>query len=245
MKKVLAANWKMNMGMKEGLKLALEVEKKIKSTDKANFILFPSIHTISFINKIVKKKNIFGAQDCSQFENGSYTGDISAKMIKELGCTYVMIGHSERRVNYKEDNRIIKKKIHIAAKEKLKIILCVGESYKAYKSKKGKLIINNQIKDIFPKKFNFKNLIIAYEPVWAIGSNKTPKINEINSMHSYIKQKMNNLYKIDEIKVLYGGSLNSKNCKSIFAIKSVDGGLVGGASLKSSEFKFIYDTLNK
>ena len=244
-KKILAANWKMNIGLKDGVSLAKEVVNKLKNTNKKNFILFPSIHTIFYIKKMIIKKNILlGAQDCSQFEKGAFTGDVSAKMLSELGCNYVLIGHSERRTFYKEDNKIIKKKLSLVSKEKFKVIFCVGESEHDYKSGKGKIVINRQLKNIFPKDFNFDNLVIAYEPVWAIGTNKIPKHKEINDMHGYIKKKIDALYKKSNILVIYGGSLNSNNSKSIFALENVDGGLVGGSSLKSSEFKFIYDTLN-
>ena len=244
-KKILAANWKMNLGLKESLKLAKNIQKKLKISYKKHFILFPSVHAIFYLKNFLEAKNIsIGAQDCSQFEHGAFTGDISAKMIKELGCNYLILGHSERRVIYNENHSILKSKLYLAAKHKIKVVFCIGENENEYLRKKSKIVISRQLRKVFPTNFNFANLIIAYEPVWAIGTNKVPQLYEINDMHKYIKNIIYKLYSIKNISVIYGGSLNAKNCKNIFTLENVDGGLVGGASLNSSEFKFIYDTLN-
>jgi len=234
----------MNIDCKRGVILAKEIIKQLKSDTKKDFVLLPSIQSIFYIkNKLNNKFLNFGSQDCSQFSLGAYTGDISASMIKELGCKYVLIGHSERRTIYNESNTILAKKIQNAFLNNLKVIFCVGENLNDYKSLKTKKIINFQLTNIFNKGVNFKNLIIAYEPVWAIGSNKTPSLEEIEKVHEYIKSLFYKKYKVENICVIYGGSVNLNNSKAIFSVSNVDGGLIGGASLKAGDFKRIYDTL--
>ena len=164
-------------------------------------------------------------------------------MLKEIGCDYVLIGHSERRSIYNEDKKILIKKIKNAVLNNLKIIFCVGEDRVAYKTFKTKQVIQRQLSRLFTKKINFKNLIIAYEPVWAIGSNQTPSLGEIENVHGYIKKFFLKNYDVKNICVIYGGSVNLNNSKDIFKTKNVDGGLIGGASLKADDFKKIYDNL--
>ncbi len=244
-KKILVANWKMNLGLKHSLKLALFIASAMKNTRKKSFVLLPSTHAIYCLYKQKTLKNIkLGAQDCSQFISGAYTGDISAEMLKEVGAKYILVGHSERRLYNLEENKVLKNKLLVSQSASLNIIFCVGESLRQYKQKKGKEFVRKQLSNIFPSKFNFEKLIIAYEPVWAIGKNRIPKIQEIREISEYIKKFVYKKYNFDNIPILYGGSVNSKNSAAIFNIKSIDGALVGGASLNASEFKKIYDTLN-
>ncbi len=240
----LVANWKMNKSFKDGLNIIRKVNKKIKNEKNKKYIFMPTLQSTLYIkSKIADKTVIFGSQNCSQFKNGAFTGEISAEMIKKIGCKYILIGHSERRSYFKEGDEILFEKVKRANEQRLKIIFCVGENLSSYKKKISKEIIIKQLSKVFDKTTNFKNLIVAYEPIWAIGSNKTPKIDEINSIHLEIKKIMKKKYKISNIPVLYGGSVNSKNSSAIFSLKSVDGGLIGGASLIASEFCKIYDTL--
>ncbi len=234
----------MNVGCKEGVAIAKKLIKKLKKTGKKDYVILPSIQAIYFIKQKLNNNFLnFGAQDCSQFTNGAFTGDISASMISELGCKYVLIGHSERRNIYKEQNLVLKKKINNAFSSNLKVIFCVGEKLKEYKKSETKKIIVSQLDDLFDNQIDFKKLIIAYEPVWAIGSNKTPSLDEIKKVHGFIKDYFKKKYKVENICVIYGGSVNLSNSKSIFGISNVDGGLIGGASLKAGDFKEIYDTL--
>ena len=154
-----------------------------------------------------------------------------------------LIGHSERRTYYNENNIVFKNKIKNAFINNLKVIFCVGENLDDYKNGKTKNVLNYQLSNVFNKNFNFKNLVIAYEPVWAIGTNKIPNLEEIEKTHGYIKGLFYKKFKVENICVIYGGSVNSKNSKEIFSISSVDGGLIGGASLKADDFKIIYDNL--
>ena len=202
--------------------MSKKIFNKIKLLKEKELILLPSLEAILYIkNKIYPNLAIFGAQNCSTCINGAFTGDISAEMIKKIGCKYVLIGHSERRSLYKEDNNILSKKVLRASEVGLKIIFCVGENLDDYNCKKSLIKLKLQFKNIFFQSFNFKNLIIAYEPVWAIGSNKTPKMKEIDAVHAFIKDFFKKKYKINNIPVLYGGSVNSKNSKEIFSLKNV------------------------
>ncbi len=234
----------MELGLKQSLSLSKKIISSIKNKKNKEYILFPSFSNIYAIKQILRKKTVsFGAQDCSQFSNGAVTGDVSASMLKSLGCKYVILGHSERRTFYKEDKECLKKKIIQSYSNNLKIIFCVGETIQEYKAKKSKNVVRNQLSRIFDINLSNKNFIIAYEPVWAIGSSKTPGLNEIEKIHKFIKDFMKKNYKINNITVLYGGSLNPKNSKEIFLLDSVDGGLVGGSSLNASNFIKIYDNL--
>ncbi len=235
----------MNLGFKKGANLASKFSNILKKNNKKEYRVLPSLQSIYYIKQKIKNKPLnLGAQDCSPFIKGAFTGDVSASMIKELGCKYVLIGHSERRLLYSENKKILKAKLKNAISNKLKVIFCVGEKLIDYKKSNTKKVINAQISNMFDKKINFKDMIIAYEPVWAIGTNKTPSLYEIENIHGYIKSIFKKKYGIENICVIYGGSVNLKNSKDIFNAKNVDGGLIGGASLKANEFKKIYDSLN-
>ncbi len=242
--KYLIANWKMNKSFKDGLKTIEKVSKSIKNNRYKKYIFLPSLHSTLYIKNNLSNSNVlFGSQDCSQFKNGAFTGDISAEMIKNTGCKFILLGHSERRIYFNERNKVLHEKIIRASEQKLKIIFCVGESFHDYKKNKSTEVIVEQLLKVFDNNTNFKNLIIAYEPVWAIGTNSTPKMDEINNIHLQIKKIMNKQFKVKNVPVLYGGSVKSQNSSEIFSLKNVDGGLIGGASLIASEFCKIYATL--
>ena len=242
--KFLIANWKMNKNFDDGLKVIKTIRKKIKNKSNKRYIILPPLQsTLHIKNNLIKNDVIFGSQDCSQFKNGAFTGDISAEMIKKIGCKYVLIGHSERRTLYNETNEVLKRKIKRAMEQKLKVIFCVGESLAQYKQEKSIQFIIDQLTKVFDKNINFKNIILAYEPIWAIGTNVTPSVQEIDHIHCKIKETMNRNFNIIKIPVLYGGSVKAVNSAEIFSSKNVDGGLIGGASLIASEFCKIYDTL--
>ena len=242
--KFLIANWKMNKNFDNGLKIVKAIRKKIKNKDHKKYIILPPLQSTLYIrNNLIKNDVIFGSQDCSQFKNGAFTGDISAEMIKKIGCKYVLVGHSERRTIFKETDEVLKIKMKRALEQKLKVIFCVGESLTQFKQGKSIPFIIKQITKAFDKSINFKNIIIAYEPIWAIGTNVTPKMQEIDYIHYKIKDAMKRHFNISKIPLLYGGSVKATNSADIFSLKNVDGGLIGGASLIASEFCKIYDTL--
>ena len=242
--RLLVANWKMNKSYNDGLKTLQNVSKIIKNNSKKKYIILPPIQSTLYIKDNLAKKDVFfGSQDCSQYNNGAFTGDISAEMIKKIGCMYVLIGHSERRKLYLENSKVLFEKIKRASEQKLKIIFCVGERLSDYKKNKSIQFIIKQLLEVFDEKTNFRNIILAYEPIWAIGSNITPKAKEIDSIHSKIKKTIQEKFNFSNISILYGGSLKASNSADIFSLKHVDGGLIGGASLNASEFCKIYDTL--
>ena len=240
----LVANWKMNKSFKDGSITVNSISKKIKNTNKKKFIILPSDPSILFIkNNLEVNSVLFGGQNCSAYNKGAYTGETSAEMLKKVGCNYVLIGHSERRTYHNETNNNLSKKVKMAELSKLKVIFCIGETISDYLNKKSIVKLKSQLINIFDTNFSFKNLIIAYEPVWAIGTNKVPQLKEISKIHTFIKKYFYKNYNVNDISVLYGGSVNSTNSKGIFSIESVNGGLIGGASLNASEFCKIYDTL--
>ncbi len=242
--KFLIANWKMNKNFDDGLKIIKAIRKKIKNKSNKKYIILPPLQsTLYIINNLIKNDVIFGSQDCSQFKNGAFTGDISAEMIKKIGCQYVLIGHSERRTIFNETDEVLKTKMKRALEQKLKVVFCVGESLTQYKQGKSIPYIIKQITKAFDKSINLKKIIIAYEPIWAIGTNVTPKMQEIDHVHYKIKETMKKHFNIIKIPILYGGSVKVANSADIFSLKNVDGGLIGGASLIASEFCKIYDTL--
>ena len=240
MKKLIVANWKMNMTKASGISLVKSLSAKINRSINSSreVVVCPPFTLISEISKILKSSKIsLGGQDCSTDSFGAFTGDISSLMLKDLGCKYVIVGHSERRENHNESEKIIKNKLDLALSLGLKVILCVGEKMQERKKGNTIRIIARQLQLSISKKCNNKNTIIAYEPVWSIGSGVTPKDSEICDVHNFIKNKSSQLSIGDKpLMVLYGGSVNPKNSKNILSLQNVDGALVGGASLKLKSF---------
>ncbi|MFT6333253.1 MAG: triosephosphate isomerase [Lentimonas sp.] len=177
-----------------------------------------------------------GSQDCHHEEEGAFTGDISAKMIKDCGGDYTILGHSERRSRHAESSELVAKKVKAAVKAELAPIICVGESKEQRDCGEHKEFIKNQLKDSLPKDVKISELIIAYEPIWSIGSGLTPSIAQIEEMIALIKAELEVNDNIDEFEIVYGGSANAFNAAEILKGKNVDGLLVGGASLKDDEF---------
>jgi len=238
----IIANWKMN-GTEKSISLVKSIQKHIlvKRTCPSKIVICPPFTILSsFIqksNKIIK----FGAQDVYHEQMGPFTGSISASMLKQLGVKFVIIGHSERRQYQKESIPELSKKINSALSKKLKVIFCIGE--KLDEIKKRSNILKKQLTSL-PKKFSSKNIIIAYEPVWAIGTGKTPTINEINNIHKSIRKMIYKKLGKEALKIsiLYGGSVNQNNSEEILNLSDVDGALIGGASLNSKDFCKIIDS---
>ena len=235
----------MNKNFDDGLKVIKAIRKKIKNKSNKKYIILPPLQsTLCIRNNLIKNDVIFGSQDCSQFKNGAFTGDISAEMIKKIGCKYVLIGHSERRTIFNETDEVLKTKMKRALEQKLKVIFCVGESLTQFKQGKSLSFIIKQITKAFDKSIDFKKIIIAYEPIWSIGTNVTPKMQEIDYIHYKIKEAMKRHFNNIKIPILYGGSVNDKNAKEIGMIDNVSGFLIGGASLKIETFCEIIDLCN-
>ena len=187
-----------------------------------------------------------GSQNIALEETGAFTGEISASMIKDLGCEFSIVGHSERRMLFHETNQMIGQKLIQANNNSVIPILCIGESTEENKSNSTYNVLEQQIIEALKDVNKLNSLIIAYEPIWAIGSGKTPNPEEINSVHEMIKDVVQSRFqKIDLESVLYGGSVNHKNASSLFEQKNIDGALIGGASLDGKEFALIANLFNE
>jgi len=234
-------NWKM-FGDFTSFKIIEKIHHfslNFKPHKKKNIIILCVPNTlINFFAKKLKSRYIFlGAQNCHYKKDyGPYTGSVNAKMLKNAGAKYVILGHSENRLEG-ESNNLIRKKIESALDNKLKVIFCIGETYKQKKNKRTLSILRNQIKSSISKKYNFNKIIIAYEPVWSIGTGKIPQISELKKIFKFIKEEVKkNFTKKSYPYVLYGGSVNDKNISSFSSISEIDGFLVGGASQSSKKF---------
>ena len=235
MRKILIANWKMNLSVSEGLTYLKALKKN------ANEVVIAAPFTfLNDLKKIARQKNIkLAAQNVSQFAEGAYTGEASAKMLKEAGCSYCLLGHSERRIYFQESDAQINQKIKNLLKYKITPIICVGETKQQRQKGLTKQVIKAQLKAALA---GIKNvpLIIAYEPVWAISTFQTGKniqsasLKDIIAAHNYIRSFVSG-----KTRVIYGGTVNPQNSKAILKLKQVDGALVGGASLKVSSFNAI------
>jgi len=236
--KYFVANWKM-FGDTRTIKSINRVIKlsKLRKFNKAKIVYCPPYTLLyGFVQKLKKTKIEVGAQNCHQTNtDGPFTGSINSKMIKNLGCRYVIIGHSENRIRGDSDT-LINKKIKISLSNDLKILFCIGENLKEKKMKKTKRILANQINRGLKKIKNINNIIISYEPVWSIGTGIVPKHHELKNNILFIKKILKEKFKSRKIKVLYGGSVNPKNIKDLSKIKQIDGFLIGGASQNSNKF---------
>jgi triosephosphate isomerase len=241
---IAAGNWKMN-GLRENFNEILLIDTASENVNCDVILCVPD----TLIREISEKtKNIFpGGQNCHIEASGAFTGDVSAEMIKDAGASYVIVGHSERRVTYNENNNLIRSKAQAALDEGLKAIVCIGETLTEREAGITLDIIKKQLLESLPQEITSETVIIAYEPVWAIGTGLTPSIEQITEVHDFIRSELkNNFGQIvgQSVNILYGGSMNAKNVGEISAIENVDGGLVGGASLKADSFIPIINALS-
>ena len=252
-KKIVAGNWKMNLDYNEGLGLFSEIINMVKDeatgTQEA-VICSPFIHLHSLV-QLAKgyTKVAVGAQNAHQNESGAYTGEISAKMIKSVGAAYVILGHSERRQYFGETNELLAKKTDTALKNDLRPIFCIGETLQEREANTHFDIIKTQLAEgVFHLDAEqFAKLVLAYEPVWAIGTGVTASSDQAQEIHEFIRKEIAAKYSqevADATTILYGGSCNPKNAAELFACPDIDGGLIGGASLKSRDFVDILKTFN-
>lgn len=243
--KIVAGNWKMNKNFDEGLKLASEIVNMVQDENmkEVKVILAPPyIHLNSVAKLISGVGNIYlAAQNCSQHASGAFTGEISAPMLKSVKAQYIIIGHSERRQHFKEDNKQLARKVDIILENDLTPIFCCGEPLEIREEEKHFQYVCNQLTEslFHLDAGEFSKIIIAYEPIWAIGTGKTASSEQAQQMHDRIREHITEKYGkeiAEDIALLYGGSCNPGNAKELFACKDVDGGLIGGASLKSRDF---------
>ena len=251
-KKIVAGNWKMNETLQEGVALAKEINDALKA-DKPNcdvVICTPFIHLASVADVLDKELVKLGAENCADKEKGAYTGEVSAAMVKSTGAEYVILGHSERRQYYGETAEILKEKVELALANGLKIIFCCGETLEEREANKQNEVVKAELEgSVFHLSAEaWKNIILAYEPIWAIGTGKTATSDQAEEMLAYIRSIVAEKYGKDaasETSILYGGSCKASNAPELFSKPNIDGGLIGGASLKAADFKGIIDAWKK
>ena len=251
-KKIVAGNWKMNMNLQDGIALAKELNETLKA-DKPNcgvVICTPFIHLASIAQFLDQDIIGLGAENCADKEKGAFTGEVSAEMVKSTGAQYVILGHSERREYYKETPEILKEKVLLAQKNGLKVIFCIGESLAEREAGKQNEVVKAELEgSVFnlPEE-DFRKIVIAYEPIWAIGTGKTATAEQAEEIHAYIRSIIAEKYGnavAEDTTILYGGSCKASNAPELFAKPDIDGGLIGGASLKCADFKGIIDAWKK
>ncbi len=242
-KKIVAGNWKMNTTLQEGIQLAADICDSLqgKKPNCEVIVCVPFTHLTS-VKAVVDDSPVrVGAENCADHAKGAYTGEVSAPMVASTGVEYVILGHSERRQYYGETSEILKAKVDLALENNLTPIFCIGEKLEERENGTYNDVVKAQIEEALfhLSAEDFKKLILAYEPVWAIGTGKTATAEQAEDMHAHIRGVIANKYGAevaDEISILYGGSCKPSNAKEIFAKPDVDGGLIGGASLKAEDF---------
>ena len=232
----------MNLDLHEGIELASEILNNLSGEDqKADVILIPPFIHLSEILKVIKDSTLrLGAQNAHAQASGAFTGEVSAKMLASVGVDYCLVGHSERRIYQKEKGQELSQKVKRLIAEEIRPIFCVGESLEERESGKEQEVISHQLNELFQlSEQAFSKLIIAYEPVWAIGTGKTASAEQAQEMHAFIRAEVAKQYQkalADQLIILYGGSCNPQNASELFSKMDVDGGLIGGASLKADSF---------
>lgn len=240
-KKIVAGNWKMNTSVTKGIELATAVAEKSKETENVLLIIAPPFTHLTKVGEQVSGSAVaLSAQNCATETSGAYTGEVAASMIADTGATYCILGHSERREYYGETSETLNKKLAQCFANKLSPIFCVGEKLDERESNRHFDVVKAQLQSTV---FNlsdeeFEKTIIAYEPVWAIGTGKTAMPEQAQEMHAFIRKTLAEKFgtKADNTSILYGGSCNPSNAKALFSNPDVDGGLIGGASLKVDDF---------
>jgi triosephosphate isomerase len=246
-KKIVAGNWKMNTLLKDGMELAKAVEQQSgeKEGDVLVIIAPPYTH-LSRISDLIDQVQL-AAQNCAAAPSGAYTGEVSPDMLLSTGATYVIIGHSERRTYYAEDNSLLNKKVKLALSSGLKPIFCCGEVLEEREAGKLFEVVTEQVEVGLEglTKEDMQQVVIAYEPVWAIGTGVVATPEQAQEMHQFIRELLGRMFDAgvaDQTTILYGGSCKPSNAKELFANPDVDGGLIGGASLKADDFMAIVDS---
>lgn len=251
-KKIVAGNWKMNMNLQDGVALAKEINEALIA-DKPNcdvVICTPFIHLASVAQVLDSKVVGLGAENCADKEKGAYTGEVSAEMVKSTGAQYVILGHSERRQYYGETAEILKEKVQLALANGLKVIFCIGETLEEREANKQNEVVKAELEgSVYNLNAEeWKNIILAYEPIWAIGTGKTATAEQAEEMLAYIRSTVAEKYGAvvaEDTTILYGGSCKASNAPELFSKPDIDGGLIGGASLKTADFKGIIDAWKK
>lgn len=248
-KKIVAGNWKMNLNWTEAFDLATAIKHQSANTNGVQKLIFPPLPYLQMLHVILKDEADFyvGAQNCSEHEKGAYTGEVAASMIRSSGAHFVLIGHSERRALFSETDAQLTLKIKQALANNLSVIFCFGENLAERKSAVHFETVRKQLEDVLKHidENQMQKLTLAYEPVWAIGTGETATPEQAQEMHAFVRTVLAQLFSettAGQTSILYGGSCNAQNAKSLFSCKDVDGGLIGGASLKAEDFCIIINS---
>lgn len=250
-KQIAAANWKMNLTLTQGMNLIDDILAKGIELNAHQHVIFgvPFPYLLPALEKVANKKNYdVSAQNCYSKESGAYTGEVSAAMLKSIGCDYVILGHSERREYFAENHNDLAEKVNLCLAHHLKPIFCCGESLKIREEGSQNSFVSMQLREslFHLNESQVKSIVIAYEPIWAIGTGQTATSDQAQEMHANIRSVIADEYGqavADSISILYGGSVKGSNAAELFGKPDVDGGLVGGASLKAGEFAEIIQAL--
>ena len=252
-KKIIAGNWKMNIDLEKGIQLFNEIQQLLKEEVKADqeVIICPPYTHLSSLSQIVDPNTnlSIGAQNCHQADSGAFTGEVSASIIASAGASYVIIGHSERRLYFAESNSLLAQKLDVVLKNGLSPIFCIGETLEQRNSETYFEVIKEQITEasFHLQGADYRKMVLAYEPVWAIGTGLTASPEQAQEIHSFIRNLLADKYDQDlanNMTILYGGSCNPKNAAELFAKADIDGGVIGGASLKAQDFVDIIKALS-
>jgi triosephosphate isomerase len=239
-KKIVAGNWKMNLSFNEAKELINSLNQFQYPNQNITKIVFPPQ---LYIQQLINPDSHFfvGSQNVSQYNNGAYTGEVSATMLSSINCNYVLIGHSERRQYFNETDDILIEKVKLALQNNLNIIYCIGEDLKQRQNETYLKHLSNQISNLYNNinKIGCDKISIAYEPIWAIGTGLTASPNQAEEVHAFLRNEISKLTTqniADNTRIIYGGSCNAQNAISLFECANIDGGLIGGASLKAEDF---------
>ena len=239
-KPLIAGNWKMNGLSKPALREVKAVLRHLSGQrPKCDVLICPPATLLALLRAEMKgSRAILGGQDCHQAESGAHTGDISAPMLADVGCKYVILGHSERRADHAESSQLVAAKTVAAQKAGLAAIVCVGETARERKAGKALDVVSDQLRRSLPKGCTAANTVIAYEPVWAIGTGLTPTARDVAEVHAFIRNRMKRRFGAEGIamRILYGGSVKAGNAAELLSVPHVNGALVGGASLTAKDF---------
>lgn len=240
-KNIVAGNWKMNKNFQEGLDLVKELKTKVQKPNCDVIVCTPHIHLACAADELKDSCIALGAENCANKESGAYTGEVSAAMVKSTGAEYCIIGHSERRAYYGETNEMLREKVELALSNGLRPIFCVGEVKEQREQGIQNSVVEKQIREsLFGLTADqFSKIVVAYEPVWAIGTGLTATPDQAEEIHAYIRSLIAEKYGkevAENTSILYGGSCKPSNAKELFAKKDIDGGLIGGAALKADDF---------
>ena len=239
----------MNKNLQEGIALVNELKEVVKNPKCDVVICTPFIHLVTVAEMLKGTPIQLGAENCADKASGAYTGEVSAEMVKSTGAQYVILGHSERRQYYGETGEILKEKVQLALQNDLKVLYCIGESLEEREANKQNEVVKKELEEsVFNLSADeFAKIVIAYEPIWAIGTGKTATAEQAEEIHAYIRQCVAEKYGAqvaDDTTILYGGSCKASNAPELFSKPDIDGGLIGGASLKAADFNGIIEAWN-